>query len=544
MRNRRAILFFLALCGAAAAVLLLLPVRRSPSASVAEGVSVLAAEGAETLEIDRMNAGGGRERLGFVRTGGRWRMDAPIAAEADEASVKRLVDALAFSARGSSLSGKDMYRLGRKYRDFGLAEPAVRLTVSGGGRKEVFAFGRQSPRAGEFYAREIGDHGVFVVPAQVVAELNRAVGEFRRRRLFAIAAADVVGLGVRNADGAFTKIARTGGSWRLTEPANAPADSSAANALVEALCSAEIAAYADIPAGAMQDLDEDEGCVVSLRGSLGELERVVFGRDAGEGQVWARTPENAVVRVDASLKARCLSGRRILEDTRMFPVDPDAVVGFSVAEGFPAYMVSRASVQSPWKLVSPVDAPADQEAVEKLLAKVLAIRGADVAGPDDSRSCAVSVGSTVTNFPACQVPADLLADGFRLPDLRDKTVIRYPAAKIRKIVVNTAAGAEWDSTGSSELVKALEKGIAAQSVAAVSPSAEDFAGYGFLTPSYTVNFTLDDETSALRRLLIGAAAPGGGRYVAVGGSDAVFAVSADTVSVLTRPAGEVTEEQR
>jgi hypothetical protein len=48
----------------------------------------------------------------------------------------------------------------------------------------------------------------------------------------------------------------------------------------------------------------------------------------------------------------------------------------------------------------------------------------------------------------------------------------------------------------------------------------------------------------MRKLLIGAVAPGGGRYIAIGGSDAIFAVSADTVSVLTRPAEKITEEQR
>lgn len=543
MSNRRAILFFLTLCGILSLVLLF-PFRKRQAPVRAEGVSELAAGFVDALEIDRKKNGGGRERLRFVRTGGRWRMESPVAAEADEAAIKRLLDSLAFSARGGSLSGKDMLKLGRKYRDFGLAAPAVRLTVSGGDRTEAFDFGRQAPRPGEFYAREADAHGVFVVPSQVVAELNRDVGEFRRRQLFTIAAADAVGLGIKNADGAFTKIARVGGSWRLTDPANAPADGSAANALVEALCSARISAYDDVPAGTMPELEEDEGCVVSLRGSLGELERVVFGSDVGDGLVWARTPENAVVKVDASLKTMCLSGRQILEDTRMFPVDRDAVVNVSVSYGFPAYAVSRASARSLWKLVSPVDAPADQDAVEALLSKILAVRGSDVAGSDDEVSYTVFIGTAATNFPSYQVPADFLSENFRMPDLRDKTVIRYPAAKIRKIAVRTAAGVEWDSTGSEELVRAVEKGIVAQSVVAVSPAMEDFAGYGFATPSYTVNFILDDAESAMRKLLIGAVAPGGGRYIAVGGSDAVFAISADTVSVLTRPAEKITEEQR
>ena len=54
-------------------------------------------------------------------------------------------------------------------------------------------------------------------------------------------------------------------------------------------------------------------------------------------------------------------------------------------------------------------------------------------------------------------------------------------------------------------------------------------------PSFTIMFELDGAESALRKILLGAAAPGGGRLAMIGGADAAFILSAETVSLLTKP---------
>lgn len=544
MRNRRAICFFLLLSGMFAAALALLSIQQCQTPSRAEQFFELPVDRVDVVKFSRKGGNGAREHFAFVRKGGEWRIESPISAGADESAIKQLLDALAFSERGSVLSARDMEKMGRTYRDFGLSEPAVELTVAAGLTRESCSFGRVVPSGGEYYARRGGMTGVFTVSATIVEELFRPLGDFRRRRLFTISPRDVIGMGVKNAGDAFTKVARSGGSWRLTEPADAPADGKAADAMVAALCSACVIEYTDAVPGTGRGLNDEEGCAVSLRGSLGEVERVLFGFAAGSNTVWALTREGAVVQVDAALKELCLAGRKALEDTRMFPVDESLIRMVSISEGFPAYVVSRKDAESPWRMVSPVDAQADDKVVGELLSQILSVRGGDVVESGNDNTFSVAVGTAATNFPACVINQELLPKGFSVQDLRDKTVVRYHAAKIRKIEVRTAAGVEWDSTGSEELRKAIAKGIVAKSVVAVSPSADDFSRCGFSTPAYTINFILDDEVSAMRKLLIGAVAPGGGRYIAIGGSDAIFAVSADTVSVLTRPAEKITEEQR
>ena len=291
--------------------------------------------------------------------------------------------------------------------------------------------------------------------------------------------------------------------------------------------------------------DDEGGYVLSLRNSLGAIERAVIGTAAGSNVVWALTPEGATVRIGAQLLEECRKCQKTLEDTRVFPVEPKDVtsISISISKSFPAYILSRGTASDPWLLESPVDAPADAALAGRLLAKLLSVRSADIL-PDatnDVKAFDVFVRTAMTNFPTCTIAQDYLVKGMRLPDLRDRLLIRQPIAKVRKVNVCTSAGAKWElrppklaSQGEKphELFKCLEEGVSAERVEMVALKNEDFQRYGFDKPSYTITFELDDKKSAMKTLLIGTAAPGGGRYANIGGSDAAFVLSAATISSL------------
>ena len=546
MRNRRAILFFLAWSAVFALALAALSIGRHPAAEVARStLSALDANRVSHLEISRAaSAGGESGRIVLSRSDGKWRIEAPISAEADEASVKRTVDAVMLAEPVDELSSADMATLGRSLRDFGLASPRFTVMLSDGRRRESYSFGRMTPSGEEVYALQEGKGGVVTVSARVARELARPLGELRRRRLFTLDRTDVTALGLKNAGEPFTKLVREGGVWRLSEPMEAPADRMVVEEIVDALCAARVIDYAAAGAGDTAGLGDNEGYVISLRDSFGTIEKLVLGASDGTNAVWALTPEGAVVLVDAALQELCRKRQKILEDTRVFPVEMPSVLTFSVTEGFPAYMLSRASATAPWRLASPVDAPADAAVVEGLLVRVLALRGVDLAVEGVENPLTFSIGTSATNFPARSVTASFLPDGFRLADLRDKLILRHARTEVKRIRVDTAAGAGWDATRSDAMLECVEKGIVAEGVETVVFRPGDFERCGFSHPSYTIAFELDDKVSALRKLLLGAAAPGGGRFAMVGGSDAAFILSAATVSALTKPVEDTMEKSK
>ena len=546
MRNRRAILFFLMWSAAFALALAAISFGRHPVAEVSRSaLSNLDADKVNHLEIDRAAPEGkASERILLARVDGQWRIEAPFAAEADEAVVKRIVDTVMFAEPIDELTVSDMASLGRTIRDFGLASPRFTVILSDGGRRESYDFGRLTPSGEEVYVRQGGKGGVFTVSARVARELGRPLNALRRRRLFTFKRSEVVALGLKNAGEPFSKLVKAEGGWRLTEPMEAPADRKVVEELVEALCSARVIDYAAPGAGEALGLGDSEGYALSIRDPFGAVEKLVLGVPAGTNAVWALTPEGAVVKVEAALLEFCRTRQKLLEDTRVFPVEMKSVLSFSVTEGFPAYMLSRPSATEPWRLASPVDAPADVAVAESLLARILSLRGVDLTPEGAEGQIAFSVGTAETNFPSRSVLGGFLPDRLRLADLRDKLLLRCARTEVRRIRVSTAAGADWDATRSDALLEILEKGIMAEGVETVVFRAGDFERCGFSRPSYTLTFELDDKTSALRKLLLGAAAPGGGRYAMLGGSDAAFILSAATVSVLTKPVEETLEKKK
>ena len=125
MRNRRAILFFLAWSAVFALALAALSLGRHPDTEVARStLSALDVERVSHLEISRATPDGDEAgRMVLSRIDGRWRIEAPISAEADEASVKRTIDAVMLAEPVDELSATDMATMGRSLRDFGLASP-------------------------------------------------------------------------------------------------------------------------------------------------------------------------------------------------------------------------------------------------------------------------------------------------------------------------------------------------------------------------------------------------------------------------------------
>ena len=536
MKNRRAIVFFLAWSALFAIAIALLSNSGRPDADSAFGsISGLDVRNVVRVDVDRRGGdGAGGDSISVVKSNGRWRLSSPFSAEADEDAVKRLVDAIVFAEPGDALSEADMAALGRSLRDFGLCPPKCTATVFADNVRETFFVGRTTAAGNEVYVCRAGRKCVFTVSAKLTGELTRPIGEFRRRRLFMFRPSDVAGMGLKDDGEPLTRVAKSDGVWRIADPVNAPADRQVVEELIADLCSAQIMDYAAGEGGGRR-LGDGEGFAISLRDTFGAVEKIVFGNPDGTNAVWALTPEGVEVRVGLDLFERCKSRRKKLEDTRIFPSEASLVTSLSLSEGFPAYVIARQSPSAPWMMISPINALADGKTVESILSKVLSLRGAGLVPEGSDGAMMVTVGTSVTNFSARYVCGSAMMQDVRLSDLLGKTMFRCDRGSVRKILVKTSAGDSWNAAGSEEVLSLLSAGIEAERVEAVALKTEDFALFGFDHPACTISFELDDEASSLRRMLVGSVAPDGGRYAIIGGSDAAFVLPASVVSILVKP---------
>lgn len=519
-------------------------------------------------------------------SGGDWRLVAPFCAEVDSAVVMKLLDRMMLARAGDTLSAADLRRLGRTPRDFGFTASNSTVTVHAGRRACSVGFGGFTPLRNEVYARIEGAGSVFTVSTNVFAAVPDNVDALRRRRVFSARPALVSAMDVRVPEMPFVKLSRVDGLWRIVQPENAPADASAVDEAISRLLALEAerfvwpavlssASEADLGADrvkperlAAYGLGEQEGFAVSLWTSPTAVERIVFGRAVGTNLVYALVHGgSAVVTVDSTVEKFCRESRGRFLDARLFPFTAPAVASISVTIEDAVYVVSR-SVGGTWRIESPVVAPADDSAVADLLDRVLGMSQNDrLQAGADARAAVVKVvlggdlAATIVSNPApATVDAKLLPS---LTSLRSKQVLAVPVNAVRRLSVASAGGetvVERDSedavfhlvktpaTASAITVAASAAGISgvlgalaevkASSVENLNATSEDFKRCGLSRPAFTIAVDVDAANSVRRNLLLGNAAPGGGRYATAGGADAIFIIPRETVARLTVPLTE------
>jgi len=490
-----------------------------------------------------------------------WKIVSPYPASAEQSAVLRLTDALSFSPISDELTDAELLRIGRTRRDFGLDSPRVVVTAgnSSGEGVEV-SFGADTPSGDGVYATVLGQASVYVVSSNVFAAANLDVAGFRCRRLLSARQEDVVSFDIKNGAGRFVRIVRDGETWKMSEPYEMLASSSKARSFLDALVGMEArdfvwpvgvsneATVASVSLLAGYGLDPDSAFVVTLKCADGKDGSVSFGRAAGKDEVYALVRGGtAIVTVPLSACESARADAGAFVDARAFPVEAASVGAISVDDGGTAYMLSR-NAEGVWRLDAPVSALADQEAVEGLVRRLLALKYSDVAAD----GVLVSVG---TNAEPVSVSRPSVFAGMRPEDLRSKTLAKLDPKQVKRVVVTGEGKASvsavfdgerksWALEGSesvamadgealSHLVAALNP-LEAVRVVRLKVSEGELGVYGLDKPFRTIAIDQTAAESVRRNILIGDVTDGG-RYATLGASDAVFVISSDSAAALLAP---------
>ena len=554
MSNRRSILMLLAGIVLLVAAHFAVDCSRGGRSVVASRRDALLepSESVTRIEIARH----GSPQTVLVRSNDTWQLSAPFSGSADDRVVKRLLDALSFTPVSAVVSDAELLKMGRERADFALESAALAVSVSDADGEMTVSFGRSSPNSDGTYASVSGVDAVFIVPPEVKSAADVSADGFRRRALFVVEPTTVASFDVRNGKGGVVSFERDGDVWRT---ADGQASSAKIKAFLSALTSAEASGFV-WPVGATNEsavasasllagygLDPESSVTVTLKTVDGAGGQASFGKDAGEGLVYALVQNGgAVVTVSASLKDAVAGRRALFEDSRLFMVEARNVSTFTVADGDVSYALTRDSAGT-WRLDSPISAPADKAAVEDLLARLLAL------SPSDADSAGISVSLSPDEKPAKVSRRSALGDG-SFAQLRSKEVVKVDPAIVKRLVRTfggkTVAVAydrdrrAWDveteglsgSVDDNAVVDVLEalNPLVAERVEKLKVSEGDLAGYGLDRPFMTLAVDQDREDAVRRNLLLGAPAEGG-RYATIGASDAVFILSDETVSRLARP---------
>ena len=492
---------------------------------------------------------------------GDWRIVAPFAGHADGQAVMRMIDRLTVIPPLDVITDSELLRLSRTRADFALEDPVLRVTVkTDSGETRAFGFGATTPAGDGVYADSDDASAVFVVSTNVFAALDLSADAFRLRTLFLPGMKSVSKFSIKSNDGVILEFARDGqGGWRLRDGA------ASVQKVVEFLSGLADARADDFiwPVGASNEtehastalltgygLDPDSTVTVSLR-DRDEIDRQVsFGKEAGDGRVYALVQNGgAIVTVPASLRDAAAQDPVLFTDSRIFPADARSTEFVSVTEGDALYALAR-DKGGMWCIESPISAPADQATAESMLSRILSLTSADLCSEN---GLTVSVS---TNGESVSVSRESVLGRHSFEDLRSKEVLRIESTQVKRIVRTpdarsglAATSVVYDRDRRAWNVENGEDGVTADSdgiVAVLSSICPLLASrveklkipvanlddYGLDTPYLTVAIDQHAEDSVRRNIIIGKRTRGG-RFATVGSSDAVFVLSEDVITKLS-----------
>jgi hypothetical protein len=452
-----------------------------------------------------------------------------------------------------------MAKLGLTPADFGLADPVLSLEVEGEGFSSRLTFGAPTPAGTGVYVAVAGEDAVYVVASNVFAAVDLPVDGFRRRSVLPVDVEMVQSFDVKRGSGSFMRFVCDGDMWKMVQPREAAASSVKIRSLIAGVMSASATDFV-WPTGAPGEsatatsallagygLDPESAVTVTVKCADGVDRQISFGNEAKEGLVYALAHNaSAVVTVTAALKEAALAETSEFTDTRLFPIDADAVSRVSVTDGETTYLLAKRD--SKWFLDAPVAAATDPEGVDTLVRRLLGLKLSDVAAEGVTVSMTTNIAPAVVSREA--------AFGEQRPEsLRSREILRVEPSALKRIVV--AGGRDRRSTSvvydrdrsawnvessseqgvvSSEAVEAFASAVnplVAESIVKLKVSAADMRAYGLDDPRFTVAIDQFKDDAVRRNVLIGEVAPGGGSYATLGAADAVFVLPKKTVARLT-----------
>ena len=483
MSNRRIILFLLlgiALCSAILWNKRILP----PENKTQESLTGTTFDAVEHVVVER-----GDTRIGLRRNAGQWALTAPFPAHVEQGDIARLLDAIESTRVKDTLAFQEIRKRELSLREFGLAPANMQVTLQSPQRRDVFRFGAFSPPGNDVYLRVNDDEQILMVSAALCDAIPKTADDIRSRKLLHGRRAAVRTLEVRSPGKPFITLSRETGTWRLVQPAAAPASDERVESLLDALYDTRVSHFVWPTVSNVMDVVEAEPATkarMSLYG-LGQdtgLQISVQEADAAPpmrltlGHPLDGSPDlshillpggEAIGAVSNTVAEAFRLSAADLRDPRPFSGSVAGVRRLQIHMGDARFVLTQTNTT--WRFEVPAADEANQAAVRETVDRLLRLKAASLhdsdAKPqenDPARSAPVSHVELVaeqgawrfmidhadaggqfynlyfTNSPtvfkvvASNMPSALVTMRGLL-GLRDKTVLALPSASLRRITV-------------------------------------------------------------------------------------------------------------
>ena len=546
----------------------------------------------------------GNLSVSLSRPASRWILDPPAAGRADSRRVDLALETVLRARVRDRVTERQRKGRGLTLADYGLAPSRARVGVSGTGWNAAVEFGHHTPGGDGVFALAEGSSDVLVVDRAVFDLLPRSLDDLRDRTLISNAGSAPSALEIRRPGVPAVRLAcGTDGVWTLEKPFRSPLSPTVVTALLDTLRNAAVARFVWTPGSPgtssealiAHGLSPDEAVLTLSVWRPGEAspDEFAFGEPdpSDVSRVFAATlADGSVCTVDRTVLEALRMPLDVLRDRRPFPYAPEELLSVSLLSGDGAFSLARTARDAPWEIARPSVQPADQDAVERFLDRLLSLLDESAEPLGDAAPAepldAIRIefapvppatplsawlsrrapdGDNGAARPTVTVPdagvRHVLAPG-AIPDgtlaaplfasLRDPAVLALPPGALSSLTRRTPDGEEqavrlggdgaWFSSkpppvvadrAAAEALSGLLTNLVSSGAATLFTS--DSAAYGLLPPRLEIVAATTLTNRPVVILQLGSALPDGSTYLRIRGEDPVFTLPPDAAATLSAP---------
>lgn len=330
---------------------------------------------AEAIQEIAVKAESG-ERTTLRKSGDDWQIVEPIAAEPDGAAVSGLTTNIA-SLEIQRVIDENPPDLG----EYGLADPRVEVAFKAGGNEHRLLIGRKTPPGTDLYAK-LGDQPrVFLISSYLDSTFNRTTFDLRDKAVLNLERDKIDALAISTPERTM-RFTKAGSEWRLGEPVDARADSTAVDGIVSRLNTLQMKSIAAPEPSSLAEYGLDKPAATVQIGSGSSQATLLIGKPSGEGAVFAKDASKAmVVTIDAALLDELEKDPGDFRQKDLFDARAFNATHLEIARGGQTLAFEKTTAKNKdgqdeekWRQVAPSTGDVDQTKLENLLSAITQAR--------------------------------------------------------------------------------------------------------------------------------------------------------------------------
>jgi len=558
-----------------------------------------AREAQNVLNFSRENINGitiqnGDDKIDIRRHDDKWRLETPIKDQADATAVNSLLLDLENWQKDATISAKEMEADKSKLADYGLAQPKVRLKLSGEKVPAEIWFGKEGALEGKMYVRFANSKETFLVNQSVKKAIDKKPEDFRDRKLTDLIMAQVVRAVLKTPAGEM-ELQKAGDHWDIAKPLHTRADDQKVGDLIAQITTARIQQFVADDKGDLHPygLAEPRGSITLFTqddkpGAPGQTLQVGTVSEKEKDQVYVRFPARGFVyTLPKKIEEMLNTKPDDLRDRHLVRIDTKFLDRLTIdAPGKGKTVLARKDDN--WTIASRNGAPANSSEVRRLIdtmqneqvtkfvedvASNLPKYGLDKpqltltfssfasentaetkAGEQPFASVAFgkvdgdNVYARVGDEPFVVTVRRALLDQVWTDPLQwqDLSVFNFKPEQIHRLTIRTdkelelvrGANNQWSwvkGTGAINQTNLQTLLSTASTLHAGRWIGATLPGHGFDKPQFVVTFTTSPDDKATHKLTVGGTAPNGSWFAKVDEHEGTFAISAADLNALKLP---------